>query len=140
MKLDIYRLSYGDKSTPGKLSVDGIFECLSMELTYNGGANEHNVNCIPEGTYGVTVDFSPRHQKNMIEITGVPNRLGIRFDVANYPHELKGCIAVGETRDTDFIGGSLAAYQKFFPKVDEAIKRGELVTIEIHGPLTEEAT
>ena len=132
MKLDLFRTAYGDKSTSGKLSVDGIFECRTLELPYANGANQHDVNCVPEGVYPLVVNFSQHFQKDMIEVLNVPNRDGIRVHIANYPSELLGCIAVGVESGQDCLMGSTAAYLDLFPKVQAALKAGDAVTLEIH--------
>ncbi len=132
MKLDLFRLSYGDKSTPGKLSADGIFECVTLELPNLG--NHPQTSCIPEGEYPLTINFSERHQKRMAEILNVPNRTGIRIDVANFPSQLLGCIAVGLIAGTDSVEHSQIAYDQLLPKIEAVIAKGEAVTIEIHAP------
>ena len=139
MNLDIFRLSYGQNSTPGRLSVNGLANCVTLELPFNDGQNRHDMDCIPPGVYPVVVNFSNAHQKEMMQIMDVPNRDGIRFDVANFPSQLLGCVAVGLTAVTDSIANSQAAYDPLFAQVKAALDAGEGVTVEIHSPPLEAA-
>lgn len=132
MKLDIYRKIFGPKSTPGKLSVDAQYFCHTLELSWLD--NAENVSCIPAGIYPVTVNMSAAHGKRMPEILDVPNRSGVRFDIANYPHQLLGCVAVGMECGTDMVAGSTAAWLDLYQKIDNALKSGDTVTLEIHDP------
>ena len=135
MKLDVFRLSYkSPRSTPGRLSINGIAECCTLELPWNGGQNRHDIDCFPAGVYPVVINFSPAHQKMCMQIMNVPNRDGIRIDQANFPSELLGCIAVGETAGEDCVNSSAPAYLDLYEKVDNALKSGDTVTIEIHDP------
>ncbi|MDQ2999853.1 MAG: DUF5675 family protein, partial [Fibrobacterota bacterium] len=95
--------------------------------------NARKVSCIPTGTYAVTVNNSYRFQRPMIEIVGVPGRSGIRIHDANHCSELEGCIAVANQRkDIDYIAGGIS--RKLTKLVQEALDRGEPVSIEITNP------
>lgn len=75
--------------TPGVLLIDGNLALTTIELPWLN--NQHNVSAIPVGTYNVQWDpFIGRYR-----LHDVPDRTGIRIDVANYPAQLKGCIAIG---------------------------------------------
>jgi len=69
----------------------------TLELAWKG--NQHDISCIPVTTndspYTVKWTYSPRHGKFTYEITNVPDRTGIRFDVANFAKQLLGCCALG---------------------------------------------
>lgn len=68
--------------------------------------NQHDISCIPAGVYTCVPYSSPKHPDTW-EVTNVPNRTAIHFDVANYANdiyqgdelvhkcELLGCIALG---------------------------------------------
>ena len=49
---------------------------------------------IPEGTYPVSVTFSPRFKRMLPLIGNVPGRSGIRFHRGTKPEHSKGCILV----------------------------------------------
>lgn len=134
MKLDVFRKEHGDRSTPGKMSANGVYLCETLELPWNNGRNAHDTDCIPAGTYGLAWTFSQRHGKYMAEIQAVPNRLGIRIDIANYVEQLKGCIAVGQRSGPNEIFESQLAYDALMPMIQAALSSGQITTIEIHDP------
>lgn len=49
---------------------------------------------IPDGTYPVSVTFSPRFQKNLPLIDKVPDRSGIRIHTGTLPEHSQGCVLV----------------------------------------------
>lgn len=57
--------------------------------------NQSNVSCVPEGTYTLKYEYSPRFRKNLWELYGVPGRSECKFHAANYWRQLNGCIALG---------------------------------------------
>lgn len=70
-----------------------LFTCQSLERGWRN--NERNVSCIPEGTYPLKLEHSPRFNSDLWEVYEVPNRSECKFHVANYWHQLNGCIAPG---------------------------------------------
>lgn len=76
---------------------DNVFECDTLELP--DLKNAPNISCIlesPEGKpYLCMWTYSPRHGRYTYQITAVPERTGIRFDVANFSRELLGCVGLG---------------------------------------------
>lgn len=84
------------KETLGTLTVKAngaTFTCDTLELPWLN--NQHNISCIPKGPYQVEYTYSPLHKKYTYQIMNVPNRDGIRLDVANYASQLLGCVALG---------------------------------------------
>jgi len=76
-----------------------LFTSLSLERGWND--NKSNISCIPlGGPYKVVLEHSPKFNKLLWEIKGVPNRSECKFHTANYWRELNGCIALG-TRPAD---------------------------------------
>lgn len=66
--------------------------------------NKPNISCVPEGTYtlrkrrsGIVERTSKGKYITGWEVTNVPDRTFIMFHIANWPHELEGCIAVGKS-------------------------------------------
>lgn len=49
---------------------------------------------IPEGRFTLEMTWSPRFQKDMPLISGVPDRDGIRFHVGSRPEHSQGCVLV----------------------------------------------
>lgn len=134
MKIDIFRTELGERSTPGKWSFDGVYFCDTLELPWHEGRNAHDTDCFPPGIYPVTISFSHAHSCNKPEILNVPNRLGIRVDVANYTSELKGCVAVGMRSEPNEIFESQKAYDEVFARIRSALDSKEPITLEVHNP------
>ena len=57
---------------------------------------------IPDGTYPVSVTFSPKFQKNLPLIDKVPKRSGIRIHTGSRPEHSQGCVLVN-ARDKETI-------------------------------------
>ena len=70
-----------------------IFEAVSVELPDRD--NQSNISCVPDGTYNVVLEHSPRFNMDLWELKGVPNRSECKIHSANYAHQLNGCIAPG---------------------------------------------
>ena len=58
---------------------------------------------IEEGTYSVVYTLSPKFDRKTLEITGVPNRRGIRIHPANRGCDVEGCIGIGLYTNTEEI-------------------------------------
>lgn len=136
MKLDLIRdmKRATNISTPGSMFIDTLFSYHTLELSWGDGANQHNKNCILPGTYEVTLDYSEHHQRVWPHILNVPDRDGIDFDIANYPSEIKGCIAVGLSAGMDYIGQSKVAWNDLYDRLTLALKKEKVyITITNQG-------
>jgi hypothetical protein len=130
MNLKVIRNTASNISTIGDFLIDDKPFCFSLELPWAEGANQHGLNCILPGTYPVIIDFSPHHNKLWPHILNVPDRDEIRIDIANFPHEILGCVAVGFGKAVDQITQSTAAWLQMFQVLTTALKVGS-VSIEI---------
>lgn len=129
MKLELVRETFTDKSTVGRLSMDGIFNCFSLE----DAVREEKIagsTAIPEGTYEIIINYSQRFKKPMPLLLNVPNFEGVRIHAGNTSEDTEGCIVVGTTRSEDFVGLSRLAFDKLFPEIQAAC-RVEKVFIDI---------
>ena len=63
---------------------------------------------IPEGTYPVSVTFSPRFKRMLPLIGKVPGRSGIRFHRGTKPEHSKGCILVSAAVEQELTAQWLA--------------------------------
>lgn len=70
---------------------------LGKSLERGWRDNERGVSCISEGTYEVRLEWSPRFNKYLWEIYGVPDRSECKLHAANFWRELNGCIALGNS-------------------------------------------
>jgi hypothetical protein len=121
LKLALKRIDFTPNSTIGELSIDGVFECYTLEdVVRASGVKVDGQTAIPEGTYKVIVDFSNRFQRFMPHILDVPGFEGIRIHAGNEAKDTEGCILLGRTKGKDFIGESKLAVQAFYPKLQAA--------------------
>ena len=119
MKIEVKRLYKTENSTIGELTIDGKFECYTLE------DKERNVKikcetAIPKGAYKVIINQSNRFKKLMPLVLNVPNFEGIRIHPGNSNHDTEGCILVGQTRSKDYISKSRKAYEILFAKMKVA--------------------
>jgi len=102
---------------------------------------------IPSGTYdlglriegGLHKKYSSRFadiHKGMLHIKNVPNFEYICVHCGNDSEDTEGCLLVGDTQSNNkvdslgFVGKSVQAYKRIYPKIAQAILGGEKVTIE----------
>lgn len=107
----IVRDQFTDKSTLGKLYLNGNFYGHTLELAWLD--NKKNVSCIPKGVYDVikgNPEESSSYKYQHLLIENVPNRNFILFHIGNYPKDTKGCILLGNTRALNFVGDSKKAF------------------------------
>lgn len=88
----LYRYEYSPICTKGILQVEGIYACDTLELPWRN--NEHDISCIPEGTYSIRQYLSVKNG-NCIYVDGVPGRTGIEIHIGNSISNTSGCILVG---------------------------------------------
>lgn len=121
MKITLKRLHKTDKSTIGELSIDGKFECYTLE-DVERKEKVFGKTAIPKGTYELVMTMSNRFKKIMPLLLNVPNYAGVRIHSGNKAEDTEGCLILGTTRGLDFIGGSRDAIAKFYPKLEAALK------------------
>jgi hypothetical protein len=123
MLIEVKRFEFKDTHTVGKMYVDGIYECYTLEDVVRNGSKVIGKTAIPTGEYKVIIDRSVRFKQDMPHILDVPNFTGIRIHAGNTSAHTDGCILLGTTwTGGDFIGNSKLAYNKFFKKLQQAKK------------------
>lgn len=133
MKLRVDRIILTDKSTIGKLYINDVFECFTLEdkvrpLKISG------ITAIPAGIYKVIVTWSPRFKRQLPLLQDVHGFEGVRIHPGNKPQDTEGCLLVGTTNDPnipDVIYNSKIAFERLFEKLIAAIDQHEEITIEI---------
>jgi len=133
VKLTLRRLIHTADSTIGQLSVDDAPECWTLEDMVRPAATPKvfGQTAIPAGTYGVIVTHSPHFGRDLPLLVNVPGFEGVRIHPGNVAADTEGCILVGMDKGADSIGRSRLAFDALFPKIQQALARGELVSIEI---------
>ena len=121
MELVIKRLYRTENSTIGELTVDGVFECFTLE-DKERDVKIKGETAISKGTYKIIINRSNRFKRLLPLLINVKNFEGVRIHSGNTNHDTEGCILVGKTRSKDFIGQSRKAFDKLFKKMQAADK------------------
>ena len=116
MIIAIKRLYKSENSTIGEMTVDGKWECYTLE-DKERDVKIKSETAIPKGTYKVIINQSNRFKKLLPLLLKVPNFEGVRIHPGNTNHDTEGCILVGRTRSKDFIGQSRKAFESLFAKM-----------------------
>jgi Family of unknown function (DUF5675) len=93
----------------GRMYWKGNFMCYTMERIEVA---------IPEGTYQAHKRDS-KHFGMIVVGIDVPSRTNIEIHPANYPSQLEGCIAVGESIDSGALDSSRSAFDMMMATVPE---------------------
>lgn len=141
MKLQVMREPTRDGCTFGKLYMDGAYFCETLEdpIREIPGApvEQWKVDgntAIPGGVYQVTITYSPHFGCDMPLVNAVPGFDGVRIHPGNTTADTEGCLLVAENRGVDEITNSRAAFARLFPSLQDALARGDDITIEYVNP------
>lgn len=146
MEITVTRAPSLKGATLGEMCVNGTHECYTLEDEVREKSNPGvwrtmdeyvaswkipKVTAIPRGRYHVTVTFSPHFNRLLPLINDVPGYTGVRIHPGNKAADTDGCILVGQTKESNLVYQSKAAFDVLFPKIQAAIARGEQVFISI---------
>lgn len=135
MNLVLQREVLTDKSTIGKLAIDGQDFCFTLEdVVRPAGVKLYGHTAIGAGRYRVDITPSNRFKRDLPLIKDVPSFEGIRIHAGNTSADTEGCILIGLTKDTDFIGKSQMAMSLFLPRLQAALQDGQECWIEVRNP------
>lgn len=113
MTLTLVRRWATTVSTIGALTLDGRPCGFTLEPPLSGPPPR----AIPEGTYRVELRWSPHFGAFLPGLVDVPGRSDILIHVGNSLVDTEGCILVGTTRATNWIGESGAAWEAVMAQV-----------------------
>lgn len=140
MKLTLKRIALRPTYTIGKLYIDDVYFCDTIEDTVrdlnknskfdNGEKKVHSKTAIPYGTYEIKWTYSPRFKKYTPQLMNVPSFEGIRIHAGNTSADTEGCLILGENKQVGKVLNSRATINKFYPIIKKACSN-ENVTIEI---------
>jgi len=92
-----------------RISREGKAVCGIMRVNGRDIATLENAEyIIPEGTYPVSVTFSPRFKRMLPLIGNVPGRSGIRIHRGTKPEHSKGCVLVNAVNEQQITAEWLA--------------------------------
>lgn len=152
MELKLNRVGKQHTYTIGKLFIDGVYFCDTMEDKDRGLDQSTPIStiekvkvpsqtAIPTGLYKVAMNqVSPRlSNKNMYKgingklprLIDVPGFDGILIHVGNTDKDSSGCILVGFNKVKGQVINSRDTFFKLYAKLKEASDRGEKITIRI---------
>ena len=131
MKLRVERTNCGPSCTIGSLYVDSVFECFTLEDVVRKDKIAGETAIGAGGPFNVVITPSKRFKRDLPLVENVPNFQGIRIHPGNTSEDTEGCILVGRTKGTNFVGESKAAFNALFAKIKEALDEGDTVTLEI---------
>lgn len=133
MELVLKRDTFTDDSTIGMLSIDGVFECYTLEdkdrhlENYNTldellSHKVQNKTAIPRGRYKLEWRFSPHFNAYTPHLLDVLGFSFVLMHWGNKPEDTDACLLVGQTKDKDFIGHSKDAFNDLMAKIKDEIQ------------------
>lgn len=140
MKLTLKRIALRPTYTIGKLYIDDVYFCDTIEDIVrdlnkngkfdNGEKKVHSKTAIPYGIYEIKWTYSPRFKKYTPQLMNVPSFEGIRIHAGNTSADTEGCLILGKNKQVGKVLNSRATINKFYPIIKNACSNGK-VTIEI---------
>lgn len=142
MEILLIRENFTDSYTEGRLFINGVYVCDTIEDCDRGLTDDmtedvilsrkvYGKTCIPYGRYKVIIDWSNKYGKMLIHILNVKGFDGIRVHSLNEASQSLGCIGPGIKTAPGWVSKSRDTYKKIHSKVDEALNRGDEVHITI---------
>lgn len=138
MKLTLKRIAFKETYTIGRLYVDGVYFCDTIEDKDRGlddsmSENEiikkkiYGQTAIPTGHYNIEITYSPKYKRMMPLILNVKGYSGIRIHSGNTAKETLGCLIVGKNTKVGMVTDSRNTYNRLF-----AMMQGQKnITIDI---------
>lgn len=102
MLLELKRIAKQKTYTIGKLFVDGVYLCDTLEdrcIDWTKQKKVKHQTAIPEGEYAVKLTLSPRFKRLLPELMDVPNYENIRIHSGNSEVDTSGCPLLGENKE-----------------------------------------
>jgi hypothetical protein len=142
MDILVERLWKKDTYTIGKVYVNGKYFCNSIEdkdrgLTSDMPLDEikkkkvYGKTAIPSGLYTILYTYSPKYKRLMPLVDNVKGFSGIRIHSGNSAEDSLGCILLGKNTKVGMVTESRVTCNSFYKLIEEAIKKGEKITLEI---------
>lgn len=128
MRLTLIRIANRPTYCIGKLYIDGVYFCDTIEDTDMGLKDEMSLEeilskkvkgetAIPSGIYQVTITYSPKYKKNMPLINNVKGYSGIRIHSGNTSKDTEGCLIVGKNKEVGKVLDSRVTYNALYKRL-----------------------
>ena len=145
MNLQLVRTHFSELATIGKMSIDGVHECMILEDCDRGlnqgmdiseikALKKNGMTCIPYGTYQVIITPSQRFLCDMPLLLNVAGYEGIRIHPGNSAIDTEGCLLPGISFVHDGIYNSRRAYDRLFKKLQAGLAVGKIFVNIIRAP------
>lgn len=152
MKIKLDRKYKKEGYTIGKLSIDGVYFCDTLEDTDRGLLKSDNIavtkekkikgkTAIPRGTYRVTLSVqSPKYKTYtqykwcngyLPRLINVPAYDGILIHIGNTASDTDGCILVGKNKAVGKVLESTVTFKLLYERLKKAADKGEEIYITI---------
>lgn len=142
MKIEIKRIAKKDTYTIGKLYIDNVYFCDTLEDRDRGLTQDTPLNtikkikipsqtAIPSGTYKVIVNRSPKFKRNLPRLLDVPGFDGILIHRGNTDKDTSGCIIIGENKTVGKVINSTAYETKIVKLLSEEQAKGNPIELVI---------
>lgn len=130
MNIQLKRRYLGEGYTIGTLSIDGQYFCDTLEDAVRQ-VKVYGKTAIPYGRYNIILNVSPRFGRILPRLLDVPQFEGVLIHRGNTAEDTAGCILVGENKVKGKVINSTPYEIGLVKMMQEAIDRGENITIEI---------
>lgn len=153
MDIVVNRIAKKSDYTIGKLYIDGVYFCDTIEDTDRDLTQDMPISeisrkkiagktAIPSGTYNLDMNtISPRFSKisfyknlcngRVPRLLNVPGFAGVLIHVGNTAKDSEGCILVGKNKVVGQVVESRDTFKKLYDKLISAHKSGQSITIQI---------
>lgn len=129
MMITLRRIAFRDTYTIGKLYIDGVYVCDTVEDKDRGLDDSmpeeeikkkkvYGETAIPYGLYKVVITYSPKFKKMMPLVEGVKGFSGIRIHQGNTAKDSLGCIIVGKNKKVGMVLDSRVTFNKLMKMLD----------------------
>lgn len=142
MEIQVNRIARKDGYTIGRMSLNGVYFCDTLEDTDRGlnaamsvdeilSKKRKGITAIPTGKYDVILTFSPRFKRALPLLLSVKGYEGVRVHAGNTNKDTEGCLLVGENKIKGQVINSRATLEKLMSVLLECEKRKEKISITI---------
>ncbi len=149
MNVYIKTIKKTNKATIGRLFVDEIFICNTLEDTYRDlplicpdtsrglectcREKKKGQTCIPGGTYKAAYLMSPKFGRKLLRLIDVPHFIGILIHRGNTDLDTAGCILVGDLNpnNTDTLINSAVTEQRLDELWKKCVAKKEDIEVVI---------